>query len=140
MMGADRRHASRLSALAVAAALLFCCQTGFANVSAANKMKASVISEQATKLYLGGQHEAAEKLFLEAYALDPALGYLYSAARAAHKGDRLKSAKSIYERVIAANAQGQFGLKAAHHLADVRKRMAEAAKPAPLPTASWMCL
>jgi len=112
-----------------ATVLVVALQLFAAPVQAANTAKASVISEQAMKLHLAGQFAAAEALFREAYKLDPVDGYLYSAARAAHKAGHLNAAKADYQKLIETSTNSQFSVKAKFHLEAINK--AQAAKPDP---------
>ena len=98
---------------------------------------AAVISEQATKLHFAGQYGGAEALFREAYRLDPVPGYLYSAARAAHKGGKYEVAIATYEQLITQSPGTQFAMKAQLHRDKLKATLAaDAAAKAPPAKAS----
>jgi tetratricopeptide (TPR) repeat protein len=100
--------------------------------------KASVLSEQAVKFSLAGKHALALELFKQAYQLDPYLGYLYSAARAAHKAKMYEDAKRDYQLVInQAKPDDPFHLKATHHHKTLLK---EPKVPSPKPADSYYSL
>jgi len=109
-------------ALAIVASAVSAPNAAWAGTKA--QLKASALSEQGTKFYLGGQFGAAEALFREAYKLDPVPGYRYSAARAAHKGGKLKVALADYNHVIDKYPESGMVVKAKFHREAVQKALA----------------
>ena len=78
------------------------------------KKKAAIISVSARTSLDKGEYEMAAKLYDSAYEADPAtLGYLYSAARARQRADKLDQAEAGYK---------QFLKKAGPELAPLREK------------------
>jgi len=94
-----------------------------------NAAKATVLAEQAMKFHFGGKPALAIALYKQAYKLDPQPGYLYSAARAAHKAGLLDEAHRDYTAVLAlVDQKSPFYAKAKQRLDEVIKARAAAAK------------
>lgn len=90
-------------------------------------VEASVLSDQAVKFFEQKDYLTAAKLFLRAYALDPAPDYAYSAARAEEDGGALVEAERHYRTLLDTTDRGnRFYAKAADRLAKVQTLLAKA--------------
>ena len=88
--------------------------------------------------YKNGRYKEAGKLFHQAYAIDPLLGFLFNAARAEQRAFQLDLAASHFRQVLALkNADARTLERAKFHLAEVlelQQRLAaerESARKAP---------
>lgn len=124
-----------LVVLIVATALIGAATDAIAAVPTAQKTEAAALSTVAMKKAGDGQFKVAAAMFQEAFALDPeTFGYLYSAARAAHKGKDWAAAERDYQAFIdKAPGDHDFMSSARRHLDSVRaaRKAESAAKPAP---------
>ncbi len=65
-----------------------------------------MLAEQAKGYFEEGKKAIAADLFHKAFAADPEPGYLYSAARAEHRGGNLESAIQHYKKVLTLPRKG----------------------------------
>ena len=101
--------------------------------SLADARQASSLSKHGVRRYAQGDAAAAAGLFLQAYALDPAPDYLYSAARAEETAGQWDRAAQHYEQLMHRSpSAGPFHPRAAAGVARVQKHLAaDATSPPP---------
>ncbi len=92
-----------------------------------NPDEAAAVSIVAATKAKAGDFAMCRELFLQAYRLDPAfLGYLYSAARCAHKGGDLDAAERDYRAFVErAAAEDPMRERADQHLEEIYARRAK---------------
>jgi len=94
--------------------------------------KARVVSEQAIKFFERKDFSTAAKLFLQAFDLDPAPDYLYSAGRAEMDAGQLPEAQRDFQRLVeTTDASNRFYAKAQARLVEVGTALAAKAVTPP---------
>ena len=112
--------------VACLAAFLALPSTAEAQVPTQRQEEAAHLAAQGLASSLRGEFEAASGLYRQAFALDPAPEYLYSAARSEHQAGQCQVAIADYATLLGLpTVPTSLRVKSEFHLTDARSALAE---------------